>query len=140
MYSEQGYCMICGDINSRSGCLQDYNDYDDTGNINSVLYDRTRESTRIQPRVSEDQVVNEHGKNLIDLCIANDLIIVNGRTEGNPTGSLTLYNHNGSSVVDYVICSREIIESLDLKVGDINPLSDHCIIYTRLSLNTSQTT
>ena len=27
-----------------------------------------------------------------------------------------------------------------MKVGDINPLSDHCIIYTRLSLSTSQTT
>ena len=38
MYSEQGYCMICGDMNSRSGCLQDYIDYDDNGDINSVLY------------------------------------------------------------------------------------------------------
>ena len=140
MYSEQGYCMICGDMNSRSGCLQDYIDYDDNGDINNVLYDRTCEPTRIQPRVSEDKIVNEYGKRLIDLCIANDLIIVNGRTEGDPTGSLTMYNHNGSSVVDYVICSRKILDSLDLKVGDINPLSDHCIIYTRLSLSTSQTT
>ena len=94
MYSEQGYCMICGDMNSRSGCLQDYIDYDDNGDINSVLYDRTCEPTRIQPRVSEDKIVNEYGKRLIDLCIGNDLIIVNGRTEGDPTGSLTMYNHN----------------------------------------------
>ena len=35
--------MICGDMNSRSGCLQDYIDYDDNGDINSVLYDRTCE-------------------------------------------------------------------------------------------------
>ena len=42
--------------------------------------------------------------------------------------------------VDYVICSKKIIDSLDLKVGDINPLSDHCINYTYLSLRTSQTT
>ena len=45
MYSEHGYCMICGDINSRSGCLQDYIEYDDIGNINSVLYDTTCEPT-----------------------------------------------------------------------------------------------
>ena len=72
MYSEQRYCMICGDMKSRSGCLQDYIDYDDNGDINSVLYDRIFEPTRIQPRVSEDKVVNEYGKKLIDLCIAND--------------------------------------------------------------------
>ena len=30
--------MICGDMNSRSGCLQDYIDYDDNDDINSVLY------------------------------------------------------------------------------------------------------
>ena len=52
MYSEQGYCMICEDMNP-----QDYIDYDDNGDINSVLYDRTCEPTRIQPRVSEDKVV-----------------------------------------------------------------------------------
>ena len=94
----------------------------------------TCEPTRIKPSVSEDKVVNKYGKKLIDLCIANDLIIVNGRTDGDPTGSIPLYNHNGSNVVEYVICSRKIIDSLYLKVGDINPLSDHYIIYTRLSL------
>ena len=70
-----------------------------------MLYDITCEPTRIQPRVSEDKVVNEYGKRLIDLGIINDLIIVNGRTEGDPSESLTLYTHNGGSVVDYVICS-----------------------------------
>ena len=63
MYSEQGYCMICGDINSRSGCLQDYIDYDD--NV-TMLYDRTCEPTRIKPRVSEGNVVNAYVKRLVD--------------------------------------------------------------------------
>ena len=69
MYSEQGYCMICGDMNSRSGCLQDYIDYDDNCDINNVLYDRTCEPTRIQPRVSEDKIVNEYGKRLMLLLL-----------------------------------------------------------------------
>ena len=71
-----------------------------------MLYDRTCEPTRIQPGVSEDNVVNENVTRLKDLCIANDSIIVNSKTEGYSNGSLTLYNHNGNSVVDYVICCR----------------------------------
>ena len=36
MYSEQGYCMICGDMNLRSECLQDYIEYDANGDIKSM--------------------------------------------------------------------------------------------------------
>ena len=78
--------MICGDMNLRSGCLQEYIDYDDNGDIISVLYDKTCDPTRIQPRVSEDKVVNEYGKILIDLCIANDLITVNAERRGTTLG------------------------------------------------------
>ena len=43
------------------------------------------------------------------MYIANDLNIVNGRTEDDHTGTLTLYNHNSYIVVDYVICSGKIM-------------------------------
>ena len=58
--------MICGDMNSRNGCLLDYIiEYDTNDDMNS---DRTCEPTNIKPRASEDNVVNEHGTILIDLC------------------------------------------------------------------------
>ena len=77
--------MKCEDINSPSGCSLDYIEYEDNGDMSSVLYDRTCEPTS----VSEDKVVNEYGTRLIDLCIANDFIIVNGRTGRNPSVLLT---------------------------------------------------
>ena len=62
MYSEQGYCMICGDMNLWSDCLLDYLEYADNGDINSVRYDRTCEPTRSNHCVSEDKIFNEYGK------------------------------------------------------------------------------
>ena len=67
--------------------------------------------------------------------ITHDLLIVNGRITSDPKGACTWYTHNGSSLVDYVLCSKSIIDRIDLKVEDINPLSDHCTVTTNISLN-----
>ena len=88
------------------------------------------------PRSSEDGVINVYGRKLTDFCIAHDLYIVNGRTASDPEGSNTCYSHNGSSLVDYVLCSRYVVDCIDLKVEDLNPLSDHCSITTSISLKT----
>ena len=73
------------------------------------------------------QTTNSHGKSSIELCIEAQLRIFNGRTLGDSKGQLTFFNHNGSSVVDYCICSSDIIPSVvNFTVGDFEPnLSDH---------------
>ena len=43
------------------------------------------------------------GKELLELCIGNQLRILNGRRFGNTTGRFTYFKTNGSSVVDYMI-------------------------------------
>ena len=73
---------------------------------------------------------------MIDFCIAYDLYIVNGRTTRDPEGSSTCYTHNGSSLVDYVLCSRYVVHCIDLKLEDLNPLSDQCSITTSISIKT----
>ena len=73
--------------------------------------------------------MNEYGRKLVELCIATNLLIVNGRTKSDPMGSFTWYTCNGSSVVDYVLGSRDIIDYMDLKVDNMNALSDHCSIH-----------
>ena len=36
--------------------------------------------------------------------------------------------HNSSSLVEYVLCNKSIIDLIDLKVEVINPLSDPCTV------------
>ena len=133
-YNDLGNCMIFGDLNSRCGDLHDYVDIIiDSDDTDYMTHDVEIEN-KVMPRLSEDRTVNEYGRQLIDLCIANDLLIVNGRTVSDPKGLCTCYTHNGSSLVDYVLCNRTIIDCIDMKVEDINPLSDHCIITTSMSL------
>lgn len=147
-YTELGYCIIYGDMNSRCGQLSDNVPYMyiDSDIDNTFMPDYLR-STRsndciINPRTSQDKVVNQYGKRLIELCIANDILIANGRSVSDPVGAFTCYTHNGSSVVDYMLCSADIIDLVDMKVDVINPLSDHCIIHTfiRVPFTNMQTT
>ena len=83
-------------------------------------------------RNSEDKSCNERGKELIDICKMNDLLILNGRVTGDIFGKLTSHNWNGSSVVDYCITSNELSDRIaKFSVGEFVPwLSDHCWINT----------
>ena len=137
-YNDLGYCIIYGDFNSRCGDLSDFIDsFNDTEDIDCMNYNTDVKLIDITvPRSSEDGVINVYGRKLIDFCIAHDLYIVNGRTASDPEGSNTCYTHNGSSLVDYVLCSRYVVDCIDLKVEDLNPLSDHCSITTSISLKT----
>ena len=49
-----------------------------------------------------DKVKSRSGNNLLDICKANNLFIVNGRDDKTESGKLTCKN---SSVVDYRICT-----------------------------------
>ena len=89
-------------------------------------------------RNSHDKVINDYGKKLLTLCQATETVILNGRAKSDSTGKMTCYTYNGSSVVDYVLCSREIFNLIDLRIDDISPLSDHCMLHTTLTLPGSQ--
>ena len=58
-----------------------------------------------------------------------------GRTTSDLKGACTCYTNNGSSLVDYVLCSKSMIDRIDLKVEDINPLSNQCTVTTNISLS-----
>ena len=88
-----------------------------------------------KPRHSMDAVVNNYGNNLIELCICQELLIVNGRVRNDKgKGKLTCKN---TSLVDYVIASPCIFPNLtyfDIEDFD-HLLSDvHCAIYTILKI------
>ena len=86
----------------------------------------------LPPRTSEDSTkVDGRGEELLDLCKAFNLVIINGRKTGDPFGKITSYQWNGKSVVDYAISSSDIFTDITFfKVGNYSPwISDHCPLF-----------
>jgi hypothetical protein len=130
-YQDLGDVIIMGDLNGRTGIKADYIEQDSDEHCPlPELY----EIDQIRPRVNQDHVTNSQGLKLLDLCIANRLRILNGRTLGDITGRLTCYRPNGSSAVDYVLVPENFIDQIQyFKVHEYQAhLSDHCCISTRI--------
>jgi hypothetical protein len=56
--------------------------------------------------------IDQRGKELLNLCICNQIRILNGRVLGEMFGNYTCDTSNGSSVVDYVLVSENILEQM----------------------------
>ena len=111
-FSRLGEIILCGDFNARIGILDDYIydpflDYE----INSAV--------PIDKRCSRDLQVNSYGRSLLELCIGNNLFVLNGRTMGDFLGQFTCHTYNGASVVDYVIGSHDLQSSITANLGQV---------------------
>ena len=120
--------LMIGDFNSRTGHLKDFISYEDnvlrgcdidnqyiellSSNIGSDEYP-------LMNRVNVDSHVNNNGRRLIDICCDLSLRIVNGRFGYDKgTGDYTCVTHNGSSTIDYAICSPALLKSISNFVVD----------------------
>ena len=79
----------------------------------------------ILPRVSSDKsVINQSGNWLINLCIDNQLYLLNGRTLGNLTGKFTCHTPRGSSIVDYILTNSSLSTLVQsMNISDITFLT-----------------
>lgn len=68
--------------------------------------------TQIPVRNSLDPIINSRGKEILDLCVASRMRILNGRKIGDSLGYHTCHKWNGSSVVDYAIVSEELLQHI----------------------------
>lgn len=92
------------------------------------------------PRNSEDlKLVNDRGKDFLDLCRTNDICIANGTTVGDIFGKYTCHQARGSSVVDYLLTPfRAYPQVIELVVGEYLPsLSDHCPLTPKINVSNS---
>ena len=123
--------FICGDLNSRTGQLLDFQEIipGNEGDLSYLdIYDNSVESMiTMQKRFSRDRVVNEYGRNLIDLCKSSGYCIVNGRLgKVENTGDFTCFKENGTSTVDYLICKPPSMNLIiDFTVSAKQTVSDH---------------
>ena len=87
---------------------------------------------------------NEHvsiiffGRQLLELCIAVKLRILNGQTRGDLQGHLTYFGSPGCITVDLVFAFESLLKSSliqYLSVQDLNLLSGHRFILSKVSNN-----
>ena len=82
-------------------------------------------------RQNFDNIVNDHGKQLLDLCKTCDLRILNGRSKGDTLGKFTYHS------VDYDIVSHDLFASVQgFPVKQPNIFSDHSQIVCWIKIGT----
>ena len=77
-YAKSGQIILCGDLNARSGIINDFTNDDSLNYIPLPSNYSTQRPGSISKRQNLDKNVNEYGKWLANLCINHQLNIVNG--------------------------------------------------------------
>ena len=132
--------IVCGDMNARLGTLVEYekNTYDgsdgdatslmpmglnNTGDVFNIL----KQHNCLNRSSRDNAKPNNYGLELINMCKAANLIILNGRSGFDKlVGNFSSIQPNGNSVTDYVLCSPGIFAQIDkFKVNEKYPESDH---------------
>lgn len=118
--------FICGDLNSRIGEEQVFNEKDDR-DIGRYL------------RKSEDKVLNDNGRRLISLCEELGLILLNGRTSGDEDGKMTFVGGDNlfeGSVIDLVLMVDRDNLNVVKKLKIIERIeSDHLPVAFQVNMN-----
>ena len=86
---------------------------------------------------NRDISINDYSQQLLDLCIAAKLRIINDRTREDLRGHITYIGNKGHNTLDLVLASEiSLLQSgliQHLSVLDLNHLSDHRHILLKLS-------
>ena len=138
-FQSKGIVIMLGDFNARTKTISDHiSDFSEGDNIEEIV--RNRDSNILDNlgrvgRNNMDVSLNSYGKSLISLCQTLNMRILNGRTPGDSRGKYTCHQYNGHSVVDYIICSEDIISSIPfMDISDPNHISDHSYISCNIGL------
>ena len=87
MYKSEGDIMICSDLNARSGPQQDFILNDEIDHV--PLYDYYNIDNFSMSRQSEDSTIDARSRILNEICIGNQLRILNSRCFGDIFGQYT---------------------------------------------------
>ena len=134
--STKGDIMLTGDFNARTGTQRDYVYHDSSVAEHYIPLPPDYQTDKEKMRASQDVVINNYGRELLDLCISSRLRIVNGRHDQDSLGGFTCFTPRGNSVVDYSIVSPELMPSIArFNIDALSPLSDHCPLSLDLKTN-----
>ena len=141
-FSKNGRCMVLGDLNGRTGmeadfAEQDYHThrYDNTPVPEDYEFDIEDLPCR---RNCDMEAPDERGKDILEMCVATGLRILNGRLLGDWYGNFTCHaaNANKPSTIDYGLAHKYLLPNISyFQVEPFTHLSDHCIINLGLEVN-----
>ena len=122
--------IMIGDLNSRIGELQDFEETDDK---HSKYV--TGRKTFPKLRKNQDKKTNNMGLKLIEFCKSHDLQILNGRSIGDPHGCFSFYDtKQGASAIDLAIASDPIAKEVEtFTINNPVDYTHHCKIELRLN-------
>ena len=129
----KGPVILLGDFNSRTGKYEDHISIDS----DNFLHNISENSFIPKQRNNYDNILNSHGKNLLQVCKNLDLRIINGRVRGDTMGNITYHGRTGVSTVDYIICDQSLFQHVDyFLVKSPCYLSDHSQLVMGLKIST----
>ena len=139
--------ILTGDFNARTGEMNDFLDrddiLDDTGGDITIIEQMKLHNINIK-RKTMDRITNNFGHKLIDFCISQELLLLNGRKDFDAgIGKVTCRN---ISVVDYVITKPYLFKSLtNFSIGefcecisDVHSAIYFDLIYDKSSINSEK--
>ena len=140
-YSIKGELILMGDLNARTGSLNDFVELDELSRPDhDLLPSNYLEYIILPSRHNVDQIVNDQGKYLLDTCIESKLRILNGRIIGDSLGYNTYFGPRGSSTIDYFIVSENLFNVFDfINVRPPTEMSDHSVIWCGMKTNVTYT-
>ena len=126
--------LFMGDFNGRTGNTDD--SYKESAQLENLI-PTPNTFINIPKRRNCDDVLNSHGKKIIDFCHTFDFKILNGRTTGDLIGNFTHLNvNNGASTIDYSLCNQHLYQCVDdFIVLPLMGMSDHSKISTIFKSN-----
>ena len=125
--------ILIGDFNARTNNYEDRIPNNDKDFL-EVEAPGIKTSRTVPKRNNQDQKANKYGKKLVDLCIATDSYILNGRTLGDVQGKFTCYQPGGTSTVDYAIVTESLMDYVETFEVKTPSLSDHCSLKLRIKI------
>ena len=128
-FSSSDLISIGGYFNSRAGNEPDYIT-EDTRNMSFLPGDYEPDKFTVS-RNNEDVSINYFGQQLLKLCIAAKLRILNGRTRGDLQGHFTYFGFQGCKKVDLVLESESLLKSSLIQYLSV----DHKVILLKISNN-----
>ena len=135
-FSESDQIIIGGDFNSRIGTKADFI-VEDRKDLD-FLPEGYELDTFTTHRNNEDVSLNSYGEQLIQLCIASKLRVLNGRTRGDLQGHFTYLGYQSCSTVDLVLASENIFQTnliQYLSVQTFTTFSDHRPILLKILIS-----
>ena len=124
--------FVAGDLNARIGNLQDFIPFDD---IDFVFGDTDYPTAPFNIyRQSKDDTCNRFDMSLIELCCTHDIHTLNGRIFDDKNREITGLANDGSSVVDYMLASTSLFNSILYFQVASEDFSDHLPLRCRVLL------